>query len=230
MRNEMMHRPVIDHEVLAYLRRGQMPLTGQLGNIEAVARKKGIPIIPAETAAFISTLFKALQPQNVLEVGTAIGFSAALMLTAMPENGHVTTIDRFPTMQERAKANFELLNISKQVTQLAGDAATILPNLTGIYDVVFMDSAKAKYLDFLSDCLRLVKQGGVILIDDILQGGTILDSPKTIRHRDHAIHRKLNLLLDYVFREEQLQASLLPLGDGLLMITKLTAGPFHIPN
>lgn len=219
MRNEMMHRPLIQRRTLNYLRSGQGFFEGTLGQIEREATAAGVPVIPAETAHFIQTLFCGIQPQQVLEVGTAIGFSAAVMLDAMGPAGHVTTIDRFDVMRKHAKTNFKRLGITDQVTLMAGEAAEILPTLTGPYDAIFLDGAKAKYLDFLPDCLRLLQPHGYLLIDDIFQGGTIFNSPKTIKHRNKAIHRKLNQLLDQVFRDSNLQASLLPLGDGLLMIT-----------
>ncbi|MFD1317785.1 O-methyltransferase [Loigolactobacillus zhaoyuanensis] len=220
MQNEMMRRPVIKPAVLNFLRQQTTQLSGPLGELEQQAHEKGVPVIPHETVTFMQTLFNLKQPRNVLEVGTAIGFSASLFATCMGPDGRVTSIDRYPLMLEHARENIDHLGLNQQIKLMAGDAADILPTLTDGYDVIFMDSAKAKYLDFLDDCLRLLTANGVLLIDDVLQGGTIFDAPDTIPHRNKAIYRKLNQLLDRVFSDSKLVATLLPLGDGVLMITK----------
>lgn len=219
MRNEMMHRPIINEDILDYIR-SKNQLTGSLGELEKMANEKGIPIIPHETVGFMRVLINQQQPKNVLEIGTAIGFSAALMASLMPIDGHVTTIDRFPEMQERAQNNFRRLDLLNKITLLKGDAAAVLPTLKGEFDLIFMDSAKAKYIEFLPECLRLLKPGKMLLIDDVLQGGSILKPISEIKHRNHAIYRNLNALLDQVEKDPDLMSSLLPLGDGLLMITK----------
>ncbi|MFC6171423.1 O-methyltransferase [Loigolactobacillus jiayinensis] len=220
MHNEMMRRPVIKPAVLNFLREQTTQLTGPLGELEKKAHQDGVPVIPHETVTFMQTLFNLQKPQTVLEVGTAIGFSASLFATCMGPKGRVTSIDRYPLMLEHAHENIAQLGLEDQITLLAGDAADILPTLTPSYAVIFMDSAKAKYLDFLPDCLRLLADDGVLLIDDVLQGGTVFDDDATIAHKNKAIHRKLNLLLTQVFSDTTLVATLLPLGDGVLMITK----------
>lgn len=220
MHNEMMHRPVVKPAVLDFLRQGTTQLTGALGELEQQAHEKGVPVIPHETVTFMQTLFNLKKPQTVLEVGTAIGFSASLFATCMGATGRVTSIDRYPLMLEHAKKNIAHLGLEGQIKLLAGDAADILPTLTPSYDLIFMDSAKAKYLDFLDDCLRLLAADGVLLIDDVLQGGTVFADAATVPHRNKAIYRKLNQLLTRVFNDSTLVATLLPLGDGVLMITK----------
>lgn len=220
MRNEMMRRPIIKPAVLEFLRHKTPPLPGQLGALEKQAHEKGIPIIPHETVTFMQTLFNLKQPRMVLEIGTAIGFSASLFATCMGPFGRVVTIDRYPLMVSRAQQNIKTLGLKKQIKIIAGDAATVLPTLNLQCDFIFMDSAKAKYLAFLPDCLRLLKTDGVLLIDDIFQGGTILQPESSIPRRNRAIHRNLNALLEHVFNATTLSATILPLGDGILMITK----------
>lgn len=222
MLNEMMHRPVVMEKVVDFMRHHQAPFTGQLGEIEAYANERGIPVIPHETAVFIDFLLGLLRPKAILEIGTAIGFSASLMARHLAPGGHLTTIDRYPKMFERAKENFEKMGIEDQVTLLEGDAADVLPTLQGQFDVIFMDSAKAKYVDFLPECLRLLSDTGVLLIDDVFQGGTVLDDEETIPKRVRTIHRKLNLLFETVHQDPHLKSSLVPLGDGILMIQKIS--------
>ena len=220
MQNRMMNMPVVKQEVIDFMRKGQKQLTGPVGDLQKVANENGVPVIPHETVVFMQFLLGQLKPKNILEIGTAIGFSASLMNEFVGDDGHVTTIDRFDVMIEQAKANFEKQGITDKVTLLEGQAADILPTLEGPYDFIFMDSAKSKYIEFLPDCLRVLKTGGVIMIDDVLQGGTIFQPIEEIHRSQRAIHRKLNELFDRVMASPDLTASLVPLGDGVLLITK----------
>lgn len=222
MLNEMMHRPIVLPKVVEYMRKAQQGFPGALGELENYANERGIPVIPHETAKFIDLFCASLQPQNILEIGTAIGFSASLMAQHLASDGHLTTIDRYPEMYERAKENFKHLGLEDRITMLEGDAADILPTLSASYDLIFMDSAKAKYIEFLPECMRLLKLGGVLIIDDVFQGGTVLDEGATIPKRVRKIHRKLNELLETVLNDSDHRSCLVPLGDGLLMIRKET--------
>lgn len=220
MRNEMMHRPVVKKELVDYMRTNLKSFPGPLGELERYANEKGIPIIPHETAVYLNQLAGLLQPKQILEIGTAIGFSASLLAQHVGAEGHVTTIDRFDVMIERAKKNFLELGLEDKVTLLEGDAADILPELEGPFDFIFMDSAKQKYIEFLPHCMRLLRKGGLLVIDDVFQGGTILDDEKEIPRRVRRIHRALNRLMDVVLDHPALDTSLVPLGDGLLLIVK----------
>lgn len=220
MLNEMMHRPVVMEELVAYMRREQLAFTGNLGEIEAYANERGIPVIPHETAKFLDFFCAAIEPKYILEIGTAIGFSASLMAQHLQTDGHLTTIDRYALMYERAKANFEKMCLSDRVTVIEGDAEQVLPTLSGEYDLIFMDSAKAKYIDFYPECMRLLRVGGVLIIDDIFQGGTILEPEESRPRRVRKIHRKLNELLDTVLKDPVHRSCLVPLGDGILMVRK----------
>lgn len=219
-KNEMMDRPIVKEEIVDFMRKELKPFTGKLGDIEAYANERRIPIIPHETAVFLNMIVGQIKPQHILEIGTAIGFSGSLMAQHIGKGGHLTTIDRFDIMIERAKANFERMGLKDQVTLLEGDAADILPTLTGPYDFIFMDSAKAKYYEFLPYCMDVLKVGGMLVIDDVFQGGTILDDEKEIPKRVRKIHRRLNKLMETVLNHPALETSVVPLGDGLLMIVK----------
>lgn len=219
MLNEMMDRPVVNKQLVEYMRTKQKPLYGLLGELEADAHKRRVPIIPHETVVFLQFLLGQIKPKEILEIGAAIGFSSSLMAQFVGE-GHVTTIDRFDLMIAEAKANYEKLNLTDKVALLEGDAAEILPTLSGPYDFIFMDSAKSKYIEFLPECLRLLKVGGVLMVDDVFQGGTILDAIEDIPRKNRSIHRKLNQFLDLVLNHPDLTSTLVPLGDGVLLITK----------
>ncbi|EOG02917.1 O-methyltransferase [Enterococcus faecium EnGen0372] len=220
MRNEMMHRPVVKEELLDFMRTQQKKLPGELGKLEEEAHVAEVPVIPHETVVFLKFLLGQLQPERILEIGAAIGFSSSVMATTIGENAHVTTIDRFDVMIEKAKKSYERLGLTDKVTLLEGQAADILPELSGPYDFIFMDSAKSKYIEFLPECLRLLRKGGVLMVDDIFQGGTILLPDEEIPRGKRAIHRKLNEFLRVVMDHPDLTSTILPLGDGVILMTK----------
>lgn len=220
MRNEMMHRPVVKEELLDFMRTQQKKLPGELGKLEEEAHVAEVPVIPHETVVFLKFLLGQLQPERILEIGAAIGFSSSVMATTIGENAHVTTIDRFDVMIEKAKKNYERLGLTDKVTLLEGQAADILPELSGPYDFIFMDSAKSKYIELLPECLRLLRKGGVLMVDDIFQGGTILLPDEEIPRGKRAIHRKLNEFLRVVMDHPDLTSTILPLGDGVILMTK----------
>ena len=220
MRNEMMYRPIINEDILHYLRTEQKQLTGALGELEELAHENGVPVIPHETVVFLQFLLKQKQPKNVLEIGTAIGFSASLMAETLGEDAKITTIDRFPVMIEKAKKNFEKLGLTDQVTLLEGDAADLLSSLEGPYDFIFMDSAKSKYITFLPECLRLLSDDGVLMVDDVFQAGTVLQPIEEIPRKNRSIHRHLNEFLEEITKSSELTSTLLPLGDGVALISK----------
>lgn len=220
MRNEMMHRPVVKEELLDFMRTQQKKLPGELGKLEEEAHVAEVPVIPHETVVFLKFLLGQIQPERILEIGAAIGFSSSVMATTIGENAHVTTIDRFDVMIEKAKKNYERLGLTDKVTLLEGQAADILPELSGPYDFIFMDSAKSKYIEFLPECLRLLRKGGVLMVDDIFQGGTILLPDEEIPRGKRAIHRRLNEFLRVVMNHPDLTSTILPLGDGVILMTK----------
>lgn len=227
MQNEMMFRPVVDERVIEFMRYGQKPLTGYLREIQQKAEENGVPIIPRETVAFLRFLLPHLHIEEALEVGTAIGFSSSLI--AEYGKCHVTTIDRFDYMIERARANYKEYGLEDKITLLEGQAADILPTLpANHYDLLFMDSAKSKYVEFLPECLRVLKTGGILLIDDILQAGTVFDPDHTIKRGARKIHRRLIELLEVVNEVDGLTSTIVPLGDGLLMLTK-EQDEIHLP-
>ena len=220
MRNEMMYRPVVQPELVQYLRKEQKQIPGELGQVQKEANENEVPIIPHETVVFMQFLLGQLKPTQILEIGTALGFSSSLMAQYVGEEGHVTTIDRFDVMIRKAKKTYERLGLEDKVTLLEGQAADVLPTLTGPYDFIFMDSAKSKYIEFLPECLRLLKKGGVLMVDDVFQGGTVLDPIEEIPRNRRTIHRKLKRFLDVINNHPDLTTSLVPLGDGIALITK----------
>ncbi|ALD72001.1 methyltransferase [Streptococcus gordonii] len=217
--NPNMRRPVVKEEIVDFMRQRLQPVTGGLKDLEDFARSENIPVIPHETVAYFRLLLESLQPEKILEIGTAIGFSALLMAEYAPQ-AQITTIDRNPDMIELAKANFAKYDSRQQIALLEGDAVDLLETLEGSYDLVFMDSAKSKYVIFLPQVLKRLNPGGLVLIDDVFQGGDIAKPFEEIKRGQRAIYRGLHSLFDATLDSPDLTASLLPLGDGLLMLRK----------
>ena len=167
--NPMMNRPVVKEEIVDFMRERQTQITGPLKNVETFAHENNIPIIPHETVVYFQMLLDLMKPQRILEIGTAIGFSALMMAEAAPD-AEIITIDRNPEMIALAKDNLATYDVRKQITLLEGDAADLLADLQGEFDFIFMDSAKSKYVEFLFrakwSCFR---ENGVIIMDDIFK-------------------------------------------------------------
>lgn len=220
-RNVMMDKWIVNEQVVKFLRNNQRQFTGLLAEVQSFATERRIPIIPHETAVFLDFLMGQVKPKKILEIGAAIGFSGLLLAAHLPEDGVFHTIDRYDLMIKRARANFEKSEYGHKMTVIEGDAADVLPTLTEQYDVIFMDSAKAKYYEFLPLCLRCLKIGGLLIIDDVFQGATIFDDITTIPKRVRKIHRQLNKFMDVVNNHESIKSTTLPLGDGIVIVEKL---------
>lgn len=218
-KNEMMDRPIVQEDVLDFMRNKQRKFAEPLHQLEMAANEQRIPIIPHETGVFLEFLLNVISPKEILEIGMAVGFSASLMAYGHPER-HIDTIDRYDLMIEKATQNFEKLGLTNQVNILIGDAVDVLPTLTKEYDFIFMDSAKAKYYDFFPYCMDRLKVGGILMIDDVFQAGTVFHERETIPKRVRKIHKKLNMLLDEIVTHPALTVTSLPLGDGVLLIRK----------
>ena len=214
-----MRRPVVKEEIVDFMRTRQKRVSGSLEELENFAHAENIPIIPHETVAYFRFLLETLQPEKILEIGTAIGFSALLMAEHAP-HAQITTIDRNPEMIALAKANFTKFDKRKQTTLLEGDAMDLLPGLKDRYDFVFMDSAKSKYVVFLPEVLRCLASGGLIIIDDVFQGGDVAKEIGQVRRGQRTIYRGLHQLFDKTLDQSEITSALLPLGDGILMIRK----------
>lgn len=214
-----MRRPVVKEEIVSFMRERQAPVTDALKELEEFARRENIPIIPHETVAFFRLFLQTMQPKSILEIGTAIGFSALLMAEQVPD-ARITTIDRNEEMIGFAKENFTRFDQRDQITLLEGDAVDLLEHIEQRFDLIFMDSAKSKYIVFLPEVLKRLEVGGVVILDDIFQGGDVARDIMEVRRGQRTIYRGLQRLFDATLDHPGLTASLIPLGDGILMIRK----------
>ena len=217
--NHNMRRPVVKEEIVSFMRERQAPVTDALKELEEFARRENIPIIPHETVAFFRLFLQTMKPKSILEIGTAIGFSALLMAEQVPD-AKIMTIDRNEEMIGFAKENFARFDQSDQITLLEGDAVDLLEHIEQRFDLIFMDSAKSKYIVFLPEVLKRLEVGGVVILDDIFQGGDVARDIMDVRRGQRTIYRGLQRLFDATLDHPGLTASLIPLGDGILMIRK----------
>lgn len=186
-----------------------------LDEIAVDARSRGIPIIREETAAFLTSIVALKRPKAILEVGTAVGYSALLMAQAMPQDCRITTIEKYEKRIPEARRNFERAGETKRITFLEGDAGEWLSKLAGPYDFIFMDAAKGQYLTWLPDLLRLLEPGGVLLSDNVLQDGDIVESRYAVERRNRTIHARMREYLFELTHMECLTTSIVPIGDGV---------------
>lgn len=191
-----------------------------LQEIERKAGERGIPIIKRETGALLRTLVAAKQPGAILEVGTAVGYSAIWMAEAAPENCTVTTIEKFRPRAEEARENMARAGMSGRIRLLEGDAGEILGDLTGLYDFIFMDAAKGQYLNWLPRLMELLPAGGMLVSDNVLQGGTVLESRFAVERRDRTIHARMREYLWTLKHREELETAIVPVGDGVAISVK----------
>lgn len=211
---------VTDDDMNLYLRTVQPMFDGILGEIQKESIKAQVPIIPHETARLLSVLLRMKQPEQILEIGTAVGFSAGLMSRYLKPGGKITTIDRFEVMLKDARVNIKRMGLENTIQILEGDAADILPTLQGPYDVIFLDAAKGQYGNFLPHCLRLLPVGGLLLVDDVLQGGGIVKSRFAVPRRQRTIHKRMRNFLWDISHHECLESSIIPIGDGMAICYK----------
>ena len=190
----------------------------QIIEIEAIDTM--VPIIRKEMASFLKTFWPVINPMNILEVGTAIGYSAILMSDNVSPDCRITTIENYDKRIPIAKNNFRRAGKSHQITLLEGDATEILKTLDGEYDFIFMDAAKAQYINILPDILRLLKKGGVLITDNVLQEGEIVEPRFGIVRRNRTIYDRMREYLYAVTHSEELVSSVLPIGDGITLSYK----------
>jgi len=193
-----------------------------LAKLQREAYAENLPIISREVAGFLSLLLRIHKPRRILEIGCAVGFSAALFLEVLP-NAQITTIERFDYMITRAKENFDVLGVGDKIRLLEQDAADALPQLVGNnerFDFIFLDAAKGQYMRFLPYVLRLLENDGIFCVDDVMQKGTLMRDLTDIPRRQRTTHRNLKQFLDAVMTDGRLKSMILPIGDGLLVSIK----------
>ena len=192
---------------------------GFLGELEREAEAEDIPIIFPESAQLLSVLCEMIRPKHILEIGCAIGYSALLMSEKLAENGNILTLEIDEEMAKRARKNIERAGKTDRITVRHCDAVETVPTLTGEYDLIFLDGPKAHYIHMLNDCIRLLRKGGILVADNVLYKGMTADEEHVVR-RKITIVKRLRHFINAQTQRGELEAVLLPLGDGMTVAVK----------
>lgn len=211
---------IVDERMRTYINSLDMGNTLFLENLEQYALENRVPIIRREMQSFIKMFLALNQPKRILEVGTAIGFSTLLMCEYGPKDLEIVTIENYEKRIPIAKENFRKAQREEQITLLEGDAGEILKELDGSFDMIFMDAAKGQYINWLPDVMRLMKKGGVLISDNVLQEGDIIESHYLVERRNRTIYKRMREYLYELKHNPALVTSILPLGDGVTVSVK----------
>lgn len=213
---------IVDERMVTYIRSLERPENPVIEVIEQEALENFVPIIRKETQSFLKVMMLMNRPARVLEVGTAVGFSAILMSEYLPEGSRITTIENYEKRIPIARNNFKRAGKEEQITLIEGDALEVMKTLEGPYDFIFMDAAKGQYIHFLPEVLRLLKKGGLLVSDNVLQDGDIIESRFAVTRRNRTIYSRMRDYLWQLKHMKEFETAVLTVGDGVTISTKLT--------
>lgn len=212
---------IVDERIITFINSMDTENSEILETIEQEALAADVPIIRREMQSFLEVLLLMKKPMRVLEVGTAVGFSALLMSEYAPAGCEITTIENYEKRIPIARNNFKRAGKESQITLLEGDAMEVLPMLDEPYDFIFMDAAKGQYIHYMPEVMRLLKTGGTLVSDNVMQDGNIIESRFAVERRDRTIHSRMREYLYELKHHEELLTSIIPLGDGVAVSVKL---------
>lgn len=211
---------IVDERMVTYIRSLEVPESAVIEAIEQEALRDRVPIIRKEMQSFLKVLLMIKRPMRILEVGAAVGFSSILMSEYIPEGGHITTIENYDKRIPIARANFKRAGKEEQIDLIEGDALEVMHGLEGPYDLIFVDAAKGQYIHYFPEVMRLLGTDGVLVSDNVLQEGDIIESRFALERRNRTIHSRMREYLYELKHHDQLQTSIIPLGDGVALSVK----------
>lgn len=211
---------IVNERLASYINSLDTGNTEILDTIEREAVADHVPIIRKEMQTFLKVLLALKKPARILEVGTAVGFSAILMAEYDPVRAQITTIENYQKRIPIARENFIRAGKESQITLLAGDATEVLKTLEEPFDFIFMDAAKGQYIHFLPEVMRLLEDGGTLVSDNVLQDGDVIESRYAVTRRNRTIHSRMRDYLWELKHRDDLETVILPIGDGVTISTK----------
>ena len=222
---DLERRRMMEERMLTFIHSFDSEKPAYLDALERYAKETNVPIIRPQMQSLLRLLVTWGRPVQILEVGTAIGFSALLMSEYAPKGCHITTIEKYGKRIPLAKENFEKAGKSDCITLLEGDAAEILASMKqdGAFDLIFMDAAKGQYIHFLPDIRRLLSPTGLLVSDNILQDGELMESKYAVIRRNRTIHNRMRAYLYELTHCEELETTILPIADGVALSAKRSA-------
>lgn len=213
---------IIDERLFTFINSFDKGNSEFLDELEQEAKRDYVPIIRKDMQNLLRFLLRLKRPCKILEVGTAVGFSALLMAEVTADECQITTIENYEKRIPIARENFKKAGMEHRITLLEGDATEILKELDDSYDFIFMDAAKGQYLNFLPDILRLLAEDGMLVSDNVLQDGDLMESRYAVTRRNRTIHSRMRDYLYELKNNEQLETVILPVGDGVTVSIKLS--------
>ena len=211
---------IVDERIVTFLHSLETENSEILETIEAEALRDQVPIIRKEMQSFLKVLLAVKKPMRILEIGTAVGFSALLMSESVSKDCKITTIEKYEKRIPIACQNFKRAGKDAQIELLEGDALEILKQLDGSYDFIFMDAAKGQYVFYLEETIRLLEKGGVLVTDNVLQDGDVIESRFAVERRNRTIHARMREFLYNLKHDPRILTTIIPLGDGVAVSVK----------
>ena len=211
---------IVNERVVAYINSLDCGNSDICNIIEKEAIADEVPIIRKEMGNLLKVLLQLVQPERILEVGTAVGYSSILMSENMPQNCKITTIENYDKRIPVAKNNFKRAGKEDVITLIEGDALEVLKTLDGPYDFIFMDAAKGQYINYLPDIKRVLRKGGLLISDNVLQEGEIVQSKYAVTRRNRTIHARIREYVYELTHSEDFVTSIVPIGDGITLSVK----------
>ena len=211
---------IVDERIITFINSMDTENSEILEQIEKEARADSVPIIRREMQSFLRTLLMLKKPVHILEVGTAVGFSALLMSESVSKDCKITTIEKYEKRIPIACQNFKRAGKDAQIELLEGDALEILKQLDGSYDFIFMDAAKGQYVFYLEETIRLLEKDGVLVTDNVLQDGDVIESRFAVERRNRTIHARMREFLYNLKHDPRILTTIIPLGDGVAVSVK----------
>ena len=203
--------------IIRYIRDTIPSSQGFLLELEEYAKENSVPISQPESIRLTEILLKLKNPERILEIGSAIGYSAIRM--ALSSNAEITTIELSKEMADKAEENIKKMGLSNRIKVLCGDAKEVIKTLKTDFDVIFMDASKGHYMDFFNECDRLVKKGGLLISDNVLYKGMTATDDLVVR-RKITIVRRLRAYLEMLKENKSYSTAIIPIGDGVALSIK----------
>lgn len=213
---------IVPPYITEYLRTKTVHQDKFLHELEEFAEKNSVPIVEPETARFLSVMTEIVKPKRILEIGCAIGYSAILMSQGLAEDGKIYTLEYNGDMAAVARENIERAGLSEKIEVIEADAKSYLSQITEneSFDMIFLDGPKAHYIYMLDECVRLLRNGGLLIADNVLYKGMTADDNHVVR-RKITIVKRLRKFVDALMAHDKLKSSLLSLGDGITLSVKI---------
>lgn len=206
---------IVNDRIVTYMHSLEKSNGELCDEMEKYAHENFVPIIRKEMESFLRVMVEIKKPKRILEVGTAIGYSAVMMASVMPDDCTITTIENYEKRIPIARANIEKSGMNDRIRLIEGDAMEVIPGLEEKFDFVFMDAAKGQYINFLPHVMKKLQPEAVMISDNVLQEGDIIESRFGIERRNRTIHSRMREYLYQLKNMEEFHTTIVPIGDGI---------------